>query len=201
MIYYTPMRHIFCIVISVAVLSAAAQSVSGGDSFVRKQAYAELQRINGMLDVLESNNNSLSARIAKIEGGKGELGAVKSDIDSLRAEIAALRREMQNMRGEIIKELTGKVVEINKATQASVDAKIEAQRQAAARQQQAAARQQQAAQPSSYSGPAREYVVQSGDSLTLIAQAFGTKVSTIREMNNLKSDMIRVGQRLILPKN
>ena len=49
-------------------------------------------------------------------------------------------------------------------------------------------------------GPHVEYTVQSGDTLSLIAQAFGTTVAKIKEMNGLKSDNLRIGQKLNLPK-
>lgn len=42
------------------------------------------------------------------------------------------------------------------------------------------------------------YQVRSGDSLGRLAKKFGTSVSALREMNNLSSDSIRVGQRLVV---
>lgn len=44
-----------------------------------------------------------------------------------------------------------------------------------------------------------EYVVRSGDSLSKIAVKNGTTVKALREVNQLKSDMIRIGQKLKLP--
>ncbi len=44
-----------------------------------------------------------------------------------------------------------------------------------------------------------EYVVRSGDSLSKIAVRNGTTVKALREVNDLKSDMIRIGQKLKLP--
>ena len=44
-----------------------------------------------------------------------------------------------------------------------------------------------------------EYTVQAGDTLSLIAQAFNTTVSKLRQMNGLKSDMLRIGQKLTVP--
>ena len=49
------------------------------------------------------------------------------------------------------------------------------------------------------SGKVRD-VFDLGDTLSLVADAFGTRVSTIKEMNGLKSDMLRVGQKLKVPK-
>lgn len=46
---------------------------------------------------------------------------------------------------------------------------------------------------------AGEYIVVSGDSLSRIASRQGTTVKALREANSLKSDMIRVGQKLVLP--
>jgi peptidoglycan endopeptidase LytE len=44
-----------------------------------------------------------------------------------------------------------------------------------------------------------EYVVQSGDSLSRIAARHGTTVAALKEANNLKSDVIRIGQKLKIP--
>ena len=44
-----------------------------------------------------------------------------------------------------------------------------------------------------------DYTVQKGDSLAMVAQAFGVSVSGIVRANNLKSQTLRVGQRLVIP--
>lgn len=49
------------------------------------------------------------------------------------------------------------------------------------------------------SGDIREYTVQAGDSLWLIAQRFGTTVDAIKRANNLSSNLINVGQVLKIP--
>ncbi len=43
------------------------------------------------------------------------------------------------------------------------------------------------------------YVVKSGDSLSVIAKKHGTTVKAIKDANNLKNDNIRVGQKLNVP--
>ncbi|MEX2475563.1 LysM peptidoglycan-binding domain-containing protein [Marinobacter sp.] len=45
----------------------------------------------------------------------------------------------------------------------------------------------------------RNYSVQSGDSLSTLAQKFSTTPSVIRRVNKLNGDMIRIGQRLMIP--
>jgi LysM repeat protein len=47
--------------------------------------------------------------------------------------------------------------------------------------------------------PGQTYVVQSGDTLYEIANRFGTTVPALKDVNNLTSDTIRVGQILNIP--
>ena len=46
---------------------------------------------------------------------------------------------------------------------------------------------------------ADEYVIQRGDSLSVIAQRHGTTVKALRAANNLKTDLILAGEKLKLP--
>ncbi len=50
-----------------------------------------------------------------------------------------------------------------------------------------------------YTGATKEYVVRSGDSLGRIAYENGIKIRQLKEMNGLKSDDIRIGQKLRIP--
>lgn len=45
----------------------------------------------------------------------------------------------------------------------------------------------------------RTYVVKKGDALEKIARRHGIKTSSLKKANNLKSDLIRPGQKLIIP--
>lgn len=46
------------------------------------------------------------------------------------------------------------------------------------------------------------YTVKKGDSLSAIAQAHGTTVKRLAELNNIKDiNVIRVGQKLAVPEN
>ena len=52
-----------------------------------------------------------------------------------------------------------------------------------------------------YNGPTTEYVVKSGDTLGAIAYGNGINIRQLKEMNGLTSDVVRVGQKLVIPAN
>ena len=45
-----------------------------------------------------------------------------------------------------------------------------------------------------------EHIVESGHTLSVIAQAYGTTVDAIKQSNDLKNDVIYVGQKLFIPE-
>ena len=55
------------------------------------------------------------------------------------------------------------------------------------------------AKVSSYKGATKEYVVKSGDSLGKIAYSNGITIKCLKEMNGLKKNTIRIGQKLKIP--
>ena len=150
----------------------------GRESFMQQQAYAEMQRVSGQVDVLQTSLGDLQRRVGALEGGGDDSKGIRQEIDSLRTQISELRREMRGLRGEIVKDLSGRI----------------------AKMQTAVAPAPKPAPERVVIGPHQEYVVQSGDTLSLIAQAFGTTIAKIKEMNGLKNDNLRVGQKLNLPK-
>ena len=160
------------------LVGCAAAYGQGKESFMQQQAYAEMQRVSGQVDVLQTNLGDLQRRVGALEGGGDDSKGIRQEIDSLRTQIGELRREMQGLRGEIVKDLSGRI----------------------AKMQAAVAPAPRPAPEKIVIGPHQEYTVQSGDTLSLIAQAFGTTVSKIKEMNGLRNDNLRVGQKLNLPK-
>lgn len=166
---------------AIAAMSFAAMA-QGREDFMRQQAYAEMQRVSGQVDVLQSNLGDLQRRVGKLEGG-GDTRGIRQEIDALKAAVAELRRELQNQRGEIVRDLSGRIKQIQAAATPPPPPPPP--------------------QPSkpAYSGPCKEYVVEKGDTLSVIAEAFNTKVPVLRSMNNLKSDNLRIGQKILVPKN
>lgn len=176
-----------CLSAGIACAQEAARS--GRDNFMQQQAYAEMQRVSGQVDVLQNNHEELVARVAKAEAKNAEL---LGEIEDLRAEIAALKnamvevtRTVRGQRDEIVTDLTKRI----KAMQPAIAPA-------------APSRSGGSAAPAApaYSGPLMDYVVQGGDSLYLIAKAFGTSVAVIKNLNGLKNNNLRAGQTLKVPK-
>ena len=52
-----------------------------------------------------------------------------------------------------------------------------------------------------YLGPTFVYIVQKGDTISLLAQRFGTTVKILQELNNIKNaSLIQPGMRLLIPQ-
>ena len=176
------MKKTIMIVATLASIGAFAQApgASGGaagrGNFLAQQAYSEVQRLSGQFEILHSNQEELANRVREVERLKTENESLKSDIASLKSQLAQLKSETQSMRGEIVRDITKQLDDILKRRQPAP-----------------------APAPAPAVGPYREYVVQPGDTLSFIAETFYTKVSKIREMNALKSDNLRVGQKLKVP--
>ncbi len=160
----------------VAAFAAGGAFAQAG-SFMRDQAVAEMQRVSAQVDVLASNQEELATRIRGTESLKAEIESLRAEVASLRGALSEIRRDMQSQRGEIVQDLSKKIASMQPR---------ETKPAAAPRQ--------------TYSGPCYEYTVQSGDTLSLIAKAFGTKVQKIKDINGMKSDMLRVGQKINVPK-
>jgi LysM repeat protein len=161
----------------IAMTAAGAFAQAAGGSFLKDQAVAEMQRVSAQVDIMASNQEELSERIRKAESMKSEIDGLRAEIASLKSAMAEMRREMQSQRGEIVQDLSKKIASM----------------------QPPAPKQTEKPKPV-YSGPCYEYTVQSGDTLSLIARAFGTTVQKIKELNGMKSDTLRIGQKITIQK-
>lgn len=165
----------------LAVLTASVAATAAGqgqENFMRQQAFQEMQRVLGQIEVIQNNLDDLSRRVSRLESGSGQ-GELKAEIASLKSSLQQLRREQDAQRTEIVNELSSKIAKLPIGEKSD-------RRQPPARKV--------------YSGPHLEYTVQSGDSLYLISKAFNVSVKEIKEMNSLKSDSLRIGQKISIPK-
>ena len=160
----------------LAFLPALA-GAQGKEAFVVQQAYAEMQRVQGQVSVMQSNLNDVQSRVSKLESGN-DSASLRREVEALKAEVASLRRQLASQREEIVRDLSARLAKMPASAPSRVEARAETR---------------------VYSGPHREYVVEKGDTLSLISQAMNVSVKKIKEMNGLKSDNLRIGQKLMIP--
>ncbi|MBR5591093.1 MAG: LysM peptidoglycan-binding domain-containing protein [Kiritimatiellae bacterium] len=158
-------------------ISPASQAFAQQAQALREIQYS-LQELSAKVEALEQQQFTLASRLAALE--RGGNAATKDDLAALRADFDALKNEQGKMRGEIVSDLSNKIKTI-----------AEKQRAAAA----AAAEQQRAAQKSGYT-----HVVEAGQTISAIAQAYKVPAASIMKANKIKdATKIRVGQELFIP--
>ncbi len=170
---------LFVAVLAAGTASAQAPAGASRDAFLRQQAVAEMQRVSAQVDVLATNQEELSDRLRKTEAMKTEIESLKAEVAALKGAVAELRREMHGQRDDIVRDLSKKIATIQPPAPKGGSSTPQKPRP---------------------TGPCYEYTVQSGDTLSLIAKAFGTTVQKIKDMNGMKSDALKIGQKLNVPK-
>ena len=134
-----------------------------------------LQALSAKVEVIEQQQAALSARLATVE--RGGSAATKDELAALRADFNALKADPGKLRGEIVSELSTKIKTIADKQRAAIE------------------KQQAAAQKTGYT-----HVVEAGQTLSAIAQAYKVNVKSIMKANNIKDPTrIRVGQELFIP--
>ncbi len=181
----------------VAIGVMAQDAASARAAFQERQALAEVPRLVQQFDQLAANQDEIVQRLLKVESGSGTEAALRAEIEALRAEVAELkasiRREQDAMRREIVADLAKRISTLTPP--APPPAPAQSRPAASARPAPATP-----PQPPAEIGPHYEYVVEKGQTLSLIAEGFGTTVPKILAANpGLKPNLLRVGQKLIIP--
>lgn len=179
--------------LALAAVSASAQSTrEARAAYQQQQALAEVPRLVQQFDLLVQNQDEIAARLVKLESAdvttdvRTEIAALKAEIADLRASI---RREQDAMRAEIVRDLAGRMSKMMPLPPAPAPVRVASSRPAA-----------RTAPPPPPIGPHYEYIVEKGQTLQLIAKGFDTTVPKILAMNpGLKPNMLRVGQKLLIP--
>ncbi len=121
----------------------------------------------------------------KIESGEmanaqltQQMQQLRSEVRSCNSQIAQLNGKMNSLEAKQAREMQELIRRVEKLLTKSVA--------------------RRSSPPSR--GAGREHVVKPGHTLSAIASAYGTTVKSIKQANNLKSDTIRVGQKLFIPE-
>jgi len=192
---------------AIGALVAAGAAISAFQSFAQddaraayqmRQAVQEVQRLSSQFDQLQNGMESISARMGRLERSNSS-GDVKAEIGALRGELNELKRRQEAMRGEIVAEISKKMAELIAKNRPAPPPPPPAPTSHGGKQSRAAAAAQQDPAPTGPTGPYFEHVVESGETLSYIAKECNTTVQKIKLYSNLKSDNLRVGQKLLIP--
>jgi len=144
-------------------------------------------------------------RQAANQQNEEQIRRLRGRVESIEMENARLLREVQQLRIDI-RTANSNINQLNRSMQ-SLDAKQKREMQELIhrveillKKRLASTSSHTASGASSHRGSGRIHIVEPGHTLSAIATAYGTTVSAIKKANHLKSDNIRVGQKLFIPE-
>lgn len=152
------------------------------------------RRMQAELDAMEQSQQHVAAQAeARLHQARQEAAAAASEVEALRREVASLRTEQQQLR-KILDDLPGRISKaVAAATPPATAAASGTRRNTGAGAS--------SAPSSGRAAVGYEHVVEAGQTLSEIAQAYKVRVDAIVKENGLKdAGSIRVGQKLFIPK-
>ena len=177
-------------------LPVLAQDAAARAAYQQQQAVLEVQRLAQQFDQLAANQESLVARMARIEEGSA-VGDLQAEIASLKTQIAELRREQEAMRREIVADLAKRIAALPRPAPAPAPQPVYTPPPATRKGP--AARPAPPPQPE-YTGSYYEHEVRPGQTLSEISKGFDVPIQKILQANHgLKPNALRVGQKIRVP--
>jgi LysM repeat protein len=164
------------------------------NTYLRAQDAAVTEEMKSVRDTLQKMSADMDLQTKTISG-------VQEKLKELQQELAKSQLENLRLKKHAAKSATKQaalVAEERKA-RAAGDLKLAAQLAAVIKKTNTMIRETPTTDPPPTNSGKRNYVVQAGDTLGAIAQAFGTTITTIKAANGLKNNTIRIGQKLIIP--
>ena len=186
-------RNLLCLAAATCAAVALAQD-DARSAYQMRQAVQEVQRLSSQFDQMQNGMESLTARMHKLEGANAS-SDLRAEIGALRSELNELKRRQEAMRGEIVAEISKKMADLiakNRPAPPPPPASTRGGKGSHTAPPPEAA-------PSGPTGPYFEHIVEPGETLSYIAKECNTTVHKIKQYSGLRSDVLRVGQKLLIP--
>lgn len=190
----------YAVSVVVAAMAASALAQTADPAAVRRSAMieqtaSEVQRLGENFDIVSENQSKLEAKVAKLESDLRALDDLKAEIAGLRAENERLRKQQSELREQIVDDITKRIAKLNLGSSAPAPVQP-----ATVRPINTAGRNSTPAPtPPAPSTSGYNHVVEAGQTLSEIARGYGVTVAAIKAANGLKSDNLRIGQKLFIP--
>ncbi len=136
----------------------------------------DMQRLNEKLGGIQLEQQNLAREIEGLRKAPREDLVTKNRLDTLDRQVQSLAAGREADRKQIVSDLSHKVAAIVGTSSSS------------------------SGRSGGGAETGYEHVVESGQTLSTIAAAYKVRVASIKKANNLKSDIVRVGQKLFIPK-
>ncbi len=181
-----------------AVVFSGCETMYSGNGFNQRKAQRDQAVIQQEMERRQVQQDAQSARLAA-QSAESRLDQIDMRVDRLEdasratswatiSDVEALRRENQELRAALADA---------RAEHERLRSEIIGNVQGLLKEQQKRNTPPPAPQPKPQTG--YEHKVESGQTLSAIAQAYGVSVQKIKDANGLKNDVIRVGQTLFIP--
>jgi TolA-binding protein len=168
---------------AVALLGSGCVTMVDQNTMAQQQADMEkmrenVQRIQEKINGLELEQQNLQREIGSMRGAPKEDMVIRNRLDTLERQVQSLASARDADRKQIVNQ----VASIVGASSGGSSGKSSSGRSSGGSQ------------------TGVEHEVESGQTLSAIAAAYKVSASSIRKANSLKSDTLRVGQKLFIPK-
>lgn len=137
----------------------------------------DIQKLNERLNSVQLEQQNLARDMEALRKTPREDAESRARIDDLNRQIRAINAARESDRKQIVEELSRKVAAIVGGSSGS-----------------------SGSGKSSSTETGYEHVVKTGETLSKIAKEYKASVSAIKQANGLKSDSVRVGQKLFIPQ-
>ena len=140
-----------------------------------------LAKLRADVDALQFNQQQIQQDIKQVQGQMDEVrhagpGASANDLQALEARVKALDAARETDKKVIIDQLAKELATMSGSHGGKT-----------------------ATQPTPAT-TSTEHIVTAGETLTSVAKSCGVTISDLRKANNLTSDSLKVGQKLVIPK-
>ena len=145
-----------------------------------RQLQEKIGQFQNDMRAMQVENETLKSEISKLQGNHAQYS---KEIDRLDSLIKKLDTARQQDRKIIVEEVSREMARLKKISSSSRPDQSKENKS-----------------PKAVVEEDLEHVVKKGEYLAAIAEASGVTVKAIKEANQLKSNELRVGQKLFIPK-
>ncbi len=178
-------KELLIFAILVALCAAGAPTAPAQDQTIGQQVSIldeRLSKLRADVDAIQANQQQIQQDLKQIQAQLAEVhqsgpSASVNDLQALEARVKALDAARETDKKVILDQLAKELASLSGSHGGGGGA----------------------ANPSAGPANGNEYAVQKGDTLTSIAKNKGVTIADLRKANNLTSDSLKVGQKLVIP--